>query len=256
MEYIRKFGSGEAKMEKCKVKGCENNFFAKGFCAKHYMDNRKYGQDMKKCKVEGCENNIYALGYCHNHYSLYRRNKAPIYKNIYKNKVCRIKGCEKPARTRGYCPTHYTRWRLHGTPYYSAPASRFKKGKDNINWAGGVCEYYNHAEFKKQRLIRLEMSGGICEICKEREAVWVLHFNKNKQDHRIANLRACCMACHNKHYKDLKGRHIKFDFSLEQIGLFSGVSQTTVDKYLSGGGNVEETREKIVESVRLMNELY
>jgi len=60
---------------KCTVDGCDNKHRALGFCDKHYISFKKYGDPLyskkKKhelCSIEGCDRKHYALGYCHKHH--------------------------------------------------------------------------------------------------------------------------------------------------------------------------------------------
>jgi len=70
---------------KCTVEGCDNKHNAFGFCSKHYVSFKKYGDPLfterKKyelCSIEGCNRKHHALGYCSKHYALL-------------GKVCKIK---------------------------------------------------------------------------------------------------------------------------------------------------------------------
>lgn len=69
----------------CSVEGCEQGVLSRGFCNKHYIRSRKYGDPLAD----------------------YTRRKQ--------EKLCAVEGCEKSARNRGWCSMHYERWRLHGT---------------------------------------------------------------------------------------------------------------------------------------------
>lgn len=74
----------------CKVEGCENKHLAKGYCMKHYMHNRIYGNPLPKfimdhaeyCSIPGCNNKYAAKGYCHKHYNRWKRYNDPLYIKI------------------------------------------------------------------------------------------------------------------------------------------------------------------------------
>ena len=70
---------------KCTVDGCDNKHSAFGFCDKHYINFKKYGDPLfserKKyelCSIEGCDRKRHALGYCTKHY-------------VQLGKVCKVK---------------------------------------------------------------------------------------------------------------------------------------------------------------------
>ena len=66
-------------MRVCKVEGCDGKVSAKGYCQKHYMQYRKYGEALapvkedKLCGIEGCTNKYCCKGYCNRHYQQYKR---------------------------------------------------------------------------------------------------------------------------------------------------------------------------------------
>ena len=73
-------------MEKCTVEGCENKHRAKGYCQKHYIRYKKYGDPLynkknirKNCSVDGCDNIHYSKGYCAKHYARYKKYGDPLY---------------------------------------------------------------------------------------------------------------------------------------------------------------------------------
>lgn len=94
----------------------------------------------------------------------------------------------------------------------------FKKGKNNINWKGGVYLYKNHSLMKRNRLLKLNKIHWRCEECGE-VADRVHHIDGTKHNHHLDNLMALCLHCHwrihtkpknkNKNFKPL-GRPIKY----------------------------------------------
>jgi hypothetical protein len=56
----------------------------------------------RRCKVKGCQRPYRAKGYCRTHYRAWRRGDLP--KPRYKR--CKKEGCAKPMVRRGYCEEH------------------------------------------------------------------------------------------------------------------------------------------------------
>lgn len=70
------------KMRTCQIAGCQANYYAKGFCLKHYHKNRMQQKENptavanmetaaaveRACKVPGCDKKYYAKGFCASHY--------------------------------------------------------------------------------------------------------------------------------------------------------------------------------------------
>ncbi len=75
-----------------------------------------------------------------------------------------------------------------------AQAERMK-GENNPRWNGGVSEYPNHADMKRNRLIRLKEADGKCEVCGD-EAYCVHHIDGSRDNHAIDNLVVLCKKCH------------------------------------------------------------
>ena len=68
------------------------------------------------------------------------------------------------------------------------------KGELNTNWKGGVFEYPNHYEMKKNRLIVLKEANYICFNC-GRKATEIHHADLSKDNHSLNNLTAACHKC-------------------------------------------------------------
>ena len=66
----------------CSVTGCNNNHLAKGFCNKHYLRNKTYGDPLhvvvRLCSVTGCNKKHKGRGYCVNHLIHYRNHGDPL----------------------------------------------------------------------------------------------------------------------------------------------------------------------------------
>ena len=64
----------------CGIESCNNTFYAKGFCKRHYDKNRNYGNPLepdritKFCSVENCNNKHYAKSYCVKHYARWKKH--------------------------------------------------------------------------------------------------------------------------------------------------------------------------------------
>ena len=74
------------------------------------------------------------------------------------------------------------------------------KGSKNPRWNGGVSQYPNHYELKKNRLIVLNLRKWKCEICGEK-AQQTHHKDGNKANHSLSNLQAVCKKCHQLIHK-------------------------------------------------------
>jgi 5-methylcytosine-specific restriction endonuclease McrA len=83
-------------------------------------------------------------------------------------------------------------------------------GKNNGNWNGGVSEYPNHYYLKKQRLVKLNNIGFVCEKCKIKKAKEIHHKDRNKSNHKLNNLMALCVPCHLKIHAGEYGRPRKY----------------------------------------------
>jgi hypothetical protein len=102
----------------CSVEGCKNKHCCKGYCQKHYLRLKKYGDPLKggpfknkehngKCSVEKCEGTHYGLGYCYKHYARFRRFGDPL---ITKHREkCSINECDGKHHSDGLCKWHYLR---------------------------------------------------------------------------------------------------------------------------------------------------
>jgi hypothetical protein len=99
-------------MKSCSIENCENKYFCKGFCQKHYKKNKKYGDPLAKkekqfCSIENCENKYFCKGFCEKHYKKNKKygdplagksqtqsqNKAGTKEYIYENSEIDINDC-------------------------------------------------------------------------------------------------------------------------------------------------------------------
>ena len=78
------------KKKTCSAPGCNNDFYARGYCKHHWAKFRYSGeleklppQEPKFCSISGCNEKHSAKGFCQKHYREYKVNKNPmVYKNI------------------------------------------------------------------------------------------------------------------------------------------------------------------------------
>jgi hypothetical protein len=105
-------------MKICSISGCSGKFKAIGYCQKHYLKFRQYGDANKiirqykkylTCSFSNCINSHYARGYCEKHYIRFMRHgdasfKIKNYKDFDK---CSYPKCNRPHIAKGYCTNHY-----------------------------------------------------------------------------------------------------------------------------------------------------
>lgn len=101
-------------VKKCKVKGCDSELLACGYCSKHYQEVRKYGRvrskrKPQKCAVRWCEEEVAAKRYCMRHYQQLRRHGrlTPERERLIGQVGCRYPGCKERYSAQGYCKPHY-----------------------------------------------------------------------------------------------------------------------------------------------------
>ncbi|MDP3985471.1 MAG: hypothetical protein Q8P82_01785 [bacterium] len=125
--------------KKCKAKGCRKKSESLGFCPKHYMRWRRYGDPLvvkydrenpKICKIDGCKRYILAKGYCNAHYYSWNRYGDPLRRQA-KRTICLISGCGKPKFADRFCRFHYIRWRARQKKCSVAECSRAIVSKKN-----------------------------------------------------------------------------------------------------------------------------
>ncbi|HDY68913.1 MAG TPA: HNH endonuclease [Candidatus Scalindua sp.] len=89
------------------------------------------------------------------------------------------------------------------------------RGKANAMWKGGVADYPNHYEMKKNRLLKLQQTNGRCEICGDK-AYQIHHKDFSKNNHSLKNLLILCRQCHailHKGSNTKRGKDRKKSFS-------------------------------------------
>jgi len=96
----------------------------------------------KTCKVEGCNNEYYAKGYCNAHYQqMWKHGEIKPIKKREKYKIdrtCNVENCDEPYYAKGYCREHYIRQYLYGKPEYIPSISNIKSrlNKQNLTYTG------------------------------------------------------------------------------------------------------------------------
>ena len=116
-------------------------------------------------------------------------------------------------------------------------------GPNNPRWNGGTSEYPDHYLFKKNRVIVLRKSGGLCSACGAR-ADCVHHIDGDKKNHNIKNLSALCDQCHWKEHgrnpeiisllKELIQYQKTNKITPAEIAYRVGVSEMTARNWISG----------------------
>ncbi|KKL51411.1 hypothetical protein LCGC14_2295730, partial [marine sediment metagenome] len=76
------------KNRMCSIDGCENQYFAKNLCQKHYRRFERHGDPLKckifiknkgeKCKVDFCNKDAITKGLCFKHYYHFIRYDNPL----------------------------------------------------------------------------------------------------------------------------------------------------------------------------------
>lgn len=94
----------------CKLFGCKQKSYAKGYCSSHYdqfRNGRKVGEVKKyktHCSIENCSLKHHAKGYCRKHYVQINKHGKTLPERV---KVCVVDGCEEKHHARGFCRKHY-----------------------------------------------------------------------------------------------------------------------------------------------------
>lgn len=71
----------------------------------------------------------------------------------------------------------------------------FQKGEKNPRWKGGTSPYPEHAEMKRNRIIKLKEADCKCEAC-GKPAYCIHHLDGSKDNHALNNLVVICKTCH------------------------------------------------------------
>jgi 5-methylcytosine-specific restriction endonuclease McrA len=191
---------------------------------------------MEKCSVNNCNNPCSTKGFCHTHYERIRRNGNLTYKRDV-IKVCFIIGCDKKisgVNRSGLCTFHRVRKHNGIHPL----RQKGNSGHLNPMWKGGVSEYPNHYEMKKNRLIVLKKANYICQFC-GKHANEVHHLDMSKNNHKKENLTACCRKCNSqirnpKHKNASKFRKL-YGKNLQELSITLKKSVKTISNMHNNG---------------------
>lgn len=151
----------------------------------------------RSCKVLGCKKPHYQHNFCKNHFENWRRCGKP---EGIKHK-CIVSGCNNIINIshEKYCRPHRDR-KASGLTLDLRISCRHlqgARGRKNPQWRGGVAEYPNHYQMKKQRLIVLERDNWTCVYCGK----WsksIHHLDETKWNHAESNLVCACPNCNSK----------------------------------------------------------
>lgn len=144
-----------AAPEICTDESCDGNFYAKGFCKKHYNAELKRTGRTKKspCVVDGCTRMTYGR-YCSSHGRRKRAGilDAPIQGYGYGD-GCSSDDCDGGHYAKGLCRKHYRR----AHPEWEPPKQDHVKNA--LQWKYGITP--------DERAAIEDYQGGVCAVCKE-----------------------------------------------------------------------------------------
>ena len=166
---------------------------------------------MKKCLFPKCKSNYYAKGYCLKHYY------AIILRGGYKKRKCKVSNCNKMIWGEStLCHRHLDRFKKNKPMELTIDC---RKGKYNSNWRGGISLYKNKGEYKKNRLIKLKQNNKCEECGKSNVKFQIHHKDFSKTNHNLDNLKVLCLSCHKKLYHRFTSSKFKrqYGYTLHQI---------------------------------------
>lgn len=209
-------------MKECSIFGCDSKYFAKGMCRNHYYQHlNKYGRN-KKCEFENCLIGQFAKGYCKRHYMKLLRTGTP---SGITRKCCTV-NCNLLTRKPPFCCRCWER--IKSGLDHNPLIKHSNAGERNGNWNGGASEYKNHYLMKKNRLIKLNESNYICQICLKNKATEVHHKDFSTDNHSLENLIAICRPCHGLHRSN--SLYIKYKNTAKEIASELNISVSKVYK--------------------------
>jgi hypothetical protein len=170
------------------------------------------------CSVPDCGRKATARGWCYRHYVRWRKYGDP---NVIKRPKtwagveCAIEGCTAPVEAKGWCTKHYQRWKAHGDPLALA---RREKGSGSVTSQGYLIltrpqHPLTNARglFAHREVLYVKIGPGdhACHWCgkpvswdlifpESANALVVDHVDHDKQNNEPANLVPSCGECNIK----------------------------------------------------------
>lgn len=138
----------------CSIDGCGGPVRGHGWCNKHHLRWRKYGDPLTRtrspvgCAVAGCRRRYEASGYCTSHLARLQLHGDPVAPRQRRPpSTCSVVDCELRARVRGWCSKHYWRWATYGdvsaaVRAYGRAGCRID-GCDRPHFNNDFCERHN-----------------------------------------------------------------------------------------------------------------
>lgn len=153
----------------CKVPGCTDGYYAKGYCQKHYRKWKNYGDALhestvkdKGCLTEGCTGLHYAKGYCYNCYMKFRnpalnaRKEKKEWKRI--QAICSDSGHGLYHRYGGHGVTVCEEWESSFADFYkdmgSCPSAGAVIDCDSSVFNKDNCVWKSLEEFQEENMRR------------------------------------------------------------------------------------------------------
>lgn len=106
----------------CEIEGCTGKHKGRGYCEKHLIRFRKYGNPLadhskirKECSIDGCEKPSVSREWCQMHYVRWKNHGDPNLVMERTRPTCSVEGCESPHNAKGYCLVHYMRLKSTGS---------------------------------------------------------------------------------------------------------------------------------------------
>lgn len=225
----------------CKIEGCNRKKLALDMCQMHYRrvrdgiidmspeplslkwkpDDERYlrANKNKICEVHWCDKAVYTKNLCRSHYDKKRLTGFPLSDaEIFPTKPCSVSNCFKESTPKSdFCKFHYIRYYKgkRGKELEEPKKQGAKRGPQNHNWKGGIFQYPNHSEMKRNRLFVLKRDKYTCRYCGAFTNE-IHHIDNSKSNHSVDNLTACCRSCnlkkagpHRSKYQAIYGMKLK-----------------------------------------------